>query len=77
MTPPRPTRYGYVLRRLADGKTSAINYRVARELARGALVTLLEPESRASTLRVAITDAGRAAALASKRGESVAVRLKR
>lgn len=68
---PRPTRYGHVLRRLHDGKTTAINRRVAEGLAAAQLVEILDAGSTASTVRVALTDAGRKVALQAKKGVNV------
>ncbi len=71
----KPTRYGYVLRRLAAGKTSAINWRVADKLQQAGLVTFCDPRSRQPTVRVTITDAGRELAKASAKGITVAERI--
>lgn len=58
----KPTRYGYVLRRLAAGKTTAINWKIANALVKAGLVTFtFDPGGDGvSTIPVTITDAGRA-----------------
>ena len=61
---PRLSRYGYVLRRLAAGKTKAANYRMANALAERGLVQLIDEVGW--TLRVEITDRGREAAKVSR-----------
>jgi len=68
--PPRPTRYGHVLRRLIANKTSAINARVAERLARAGLLEI-EPGPRNSTVRVTLTTEGRRVAILARQGRSI------
>jgi len=68
--PPRPTRYGHVLRRLIANKTSAINFRVAERLA-GAGLVVIEPGSTGSTVRVNLTAEGKRIAVLARQGKNV------
>ena len=63
---PRQTRYGHALRRLIQGKTTAISGAVARRLAADGLVEIPGPDTL-YTVVVTLTEKGKkAAALAVK-----------
>jgi len=74
--PPRPTRYGHVLRRLIANKTSAINFRVAERLA-GAGLVVIAPDAAGSTVKVTLTTEGRRVATLARQGRSVLPLLKK
>ncbi len=64
---PKPSRYGYVLRRLLAGKTSAIDWKMAKDLAREGFVVVDESKSSHNTKAVTLTERGRIVAEAIKK----------
>lgn len=67
----RPTRYSRALRRLLDGKTTTVVYRVAKDLERDGYVTIQGPPSSAESrpsIACTLTEAGKQAAEKAKKG---------
>lgn len=63
----KPGRYVYVMGRLLAGKTSAIDWKMAKDLEREGFVTVDETKSSRSTKAVKLTERGRAVAEAMKK----------